>query len=205
MLSSSHVGLRKYAFSSFFLVFLLVGVFGAWKLVANEGDLPVLFQVEAFQLIDQDGQPFHSASLFGKVWVASFLFTSCADVCPLLAAQLSNLRKRMSAHRDRFRVVSITVDPQNDQPARLREFAERFGWDPSWILLTGPPAEVERVLTKAFFQPLPQRQNKDGKTDILHGTGVLLFDKQGRCRGLYALEGDGMEKIVNDLEGLMNE
>jgi cytochrome oxidase Cu insertion factor (SCO1/SenC/PrrC family) len=184
-------------------------VLAAWGLTqlggTREEDLPSLFPVPAFELTDQDGATFRSETLRGRVWIASFLFTSCSQACPTLAAQLANVRTRLAPHGDRFHVVSVTVDPDNDTPARLREFADRFGGSSQWTLLTGTPEDVRATTERAFFQPEARRTEIEAAPgyDILHGTGVLLVDRDGRCRGLYPTDGEGIERLVRDVERLL--
>jgi protein SCO1/2 len=184
-------------------------VLAAWALTQlggdHEEDIPSLFPVPAFELTDQDGATFRSETLRGRVWIASFLFTSCSQACPTLAAQLANVRTRLSRHGDRFHVVSVTVDPDNDTPARLHEFADRFGGTSQWTLLTGTPEDVRATTERAFFQPEARRTEIEGAPgyDILHGTGVLLVDRDGRCRGLYPTDGEGLERLVRDVERLL--
>jgi protein SCO1/2 len=170
-----------------------------------EEDLPSLFPIPAFELTDQDGQPFGMAQLRGRVWVASFLFTSCSQACPMLASQLANLRGRLARHGERFRVVSISVDPEVDTPERLRAFAERFGGTSQWTLLTGRPEDVRATTERAFFQPRAIRHELEVAPgyDILHGTGVLLVDRDGRCRGLYPTDGEGLDRLARDVDRLL--
>jgi cytochrome oxidase Cu insertion factor (SCO1/SenC/PrrC family) len=90
-------------------------------------------------------------------------------------------------------------------PARLREFAERFGGASRWTLLTGAPADVRAATERAFFQPEARRTEIEAAPgyDILHGTGVLLVDRDGRCRGLYPTDGEGLDRLVRDTERLL--
>lgn len=171
----------------------------------REEPIPSLFPVPSFELTDQDGQPYGSEQLRGRVWIASFLFTSCTQACPTLAAQLANVRGRLARHGDRAHVVSITVDPEHDTPARMREYAERFGGTSQWTLLTGAPTDVRTTTERAFFQPTPSRTELEVAPgyDILHGTGVLLIDRDGRCRGLYPTDGPGVDRLVRDVERLL--
>ena len=184
-------------------------VLAAWGLTqlgdGGEEEIPSLFPVPAFELTDQDGGTFRSETLRGRVWIASFLFTSCSQACPTLAAQLANVRTRLSRHGDRFHVVSVTVDPENDTPERLREFAGRFGGTSQWTLLTGAPEDVRATTGRAFFQPEARRTEIEAAPgyDILHGTGVLLVDRDGRCRGLYPTDGEGIDRLVRDVERLL--
>jgi protein SCO1 len=171
----------------------------------EEPPLEALFSVPAFELTDQDGANFGSEQLRGRVWVASFLFTSCTQACPLLASQLANARSRVAQHGDNVRFVSISVDPEVDTPERMRAFAERYPGPANWTLLTGSPDDVRRTTERAFFQPAANRVEISGAPgyDMLHGTGVLLVDRDGRCRGRYSTDGAGLDALVHDIERLL--
>lgn len=186
---------------------LAAAAFGLSRLGPGSGEeeLPSMFPVPAFELTDQDGRPFGTEQLRGRVWIASFLFTSCSQVCPLLASQLANLRGRLARHGDRVHVVSVTVDPEVDTPERLRAFADRYGGTSQWTLLTGRPEDVRAATQRAFFQPEATRREieADPGYDVLHGTGVLLIDRDGRCRGLYPTDGEGLARLERDVERLL--
>jgi protein SCO1/2 len=189
------------------LVMLAAAAFAVTRFGGGSGeeDLPSLFPIPTFELTDQDGQPFGTTQLRGRVWIASFLFTSCSQACPILASQLANLRGRLARHGERFHVVSISVDPEVDTPERLRAFAERFGGASQWTLLTGRPEDVRATTERAFFQPQATRRELDVAPgyDILHGTGVLLVDRDGRCRGLYPTDGEGLDRLARDVDRLL--
>lgn len=178
-----------------------------WALLGCDDERPLeaLFSVPAFELTDQDGANYGTAQLQGRVWVASFLFTSCTQACPLLASQLANVRERVAQHGDNVRFVSITVDPDVDTPARLREFRDRYPGPGNWTLLTGSPDDVRRTTERAFFQPAATRVEIGAAPgyDMLHGTGVLLVDRDGRCRGRYSTDGAGLDALVHDIERLL--
>ncbi|MCZ7677247.1 MAG: SCO family protein [Sandaracinaceae bacterium] len=100
----------------------------------GEEPLPELLPIGEFALVDQDGEDVTNADLRGKVWIVDFVFTSCPDVCPVLTTQMANLHRRIDAGDVRF--VSVSVDPAEDTPERLREYAARFGADTSrWSFL----------------------------------------------------------------------
>lgn len=169
-------------------------------------ELDRLFRVPDFELVDQSGAAFPVSALDGQVWVASFLFTSCSGTCPTLAAQLGNLQSRLSGWRGRVRIVSISVDPEHDDPAALRAYGERFGADPAlWTFLTGEPDTVRTVLRTAFLQPDPERREIESAPgyDVFHGTSVLLVDRTRTCRGVFPLGGDGMDTLLAAIEHLL--
>lgn len=73
----------------------------------------------------------------GKPIVLSFVYTTCTTICPLTSMTLAELQARLGAARDRVHLVSISIDPEQDTPARLREYALRFGAGPEWHHYTG--------------------------------------------------------------------
>lgn len=167
-------------------------------------ELDRLYRVPDFALVDQNGAPFAVSALDDQVWVASFLFTSCSSSCPTLTAQLANLQSRLTAHRGRVHIVSITVDPEHDDPATLRAYGERFGADPAlWTFLTGEPDTVRTVLGTAFLQPDAERREitEAPGYDVFHGTGVLLIDRTRTCRGVFRL--GEMDELVRAIEHLL--
>ena len=102
-----------------------------------------------WSLINQDTLPVDSTVLRGKIVLVTFVYTHCPTVCPLLTAQMKQLRdefEREGAFGARLVFVSVTVDPARDTPARLKEYAAQFGADSSgWLWVTGEPAQMETV------------------------------------------------------------
>lgn len=82
-----------------------------------------------------------------KVVVMNFIFTTCTTVCPPMGANFSRLQKELGerAGRDVF-LISVSVDPVNDTPERLRAWGEMFGAGPGWTLVTGSKVDVTRLL-----------------------------------------------------------
>jgi len=130
----------------------------------------------AFALVDQAGAVVKSESLRGRVVVISFVFTTCAEACPLITAQLARTQTRVRTEKldDRVRFVSITLDPATDRPEVLRRYADRYGIDlATWHFLTGASDDVGRVV-RAFGLNAVARER------IVHGSLVVLVDRQGR-------------------------
>ena len=67
-----------------------------------------------------------SASLEGKVWVANFIFTRCPNICPKFTAKMGTLQDRSKAQLPALKLVSFTVDPENDTPEVLAAYGEKF-------------------------------------------------------------------------------
>jgi protein SCO1/2 len=176
-----------------------------------EEPMRMLFHVPSFELTDDDGTAFQSSELTGHVWIASFLYTTCTTICPTLASQLANIEQRTASHGDRVWLVSITVDPEADTPERMHTFAERFRHDASrWHFLTGYPDTVRATIQRGFLMPEPSRHEIPAASpgegpgyDVLHGANVMLFDRNGGCRGLYRTTGDGLDDLLRDVDRLL--
>jgi protein SCO1/2 len=159
--------------------------------------LPDIAAVPAFQMIDQDGQPFTDRELRGKVAIVSFMFTSCPDVCPILTTQLAGLRTNLLPQRQHVQLVSISVDPEKDTPAALKDFAKKHGADyPDWRFLTGPLAKLRDVVVQGFKQSLDRGDGSP--SSIMHGSHIVLVDRKGMIRGFYRSDEQGFLLIARD-------
>mgnify|MGYP000229841877 CR=1 FL=1 len=96
-------------------------------------------------LLTQDGKAvrFYSDVLKDQVVLINFIYTHCADACPLAGRKLSQVQTLLGdAFGSGIRFVSISVDPANDTPQALRQYAERVDARPGWTLLTGDNSEA---------------------------------------------------------------
>ena len=106
-------------------------------------------EVPDVELVDQNGKAVRIRSLLqsGKPVVVSFIFTTCTTVCPMLSSIVSRVQEKLG---DRLGaevlLVSVTVDPGRDTPARLKAYATRHHARPGWTWLTGGRGQVEQVL-----------------------------------------------------------
>lgn len=106
-------------------------------------------EVPDVELVDQDGKAVRIRSLLqsGKPVVVSFIFTTCTTICPMLSSIVSRVQEKLG---DRLGaevlLVSVTVDPGRDTPARLKAYATRHHARPGWTWLTGGRGQVEQVL-----------------------------------------------------------
>jgi protein SCO1/2 len=103
------------------------------------------------KLVTQDGKAvrFYDDLIKDKIFVISFLYTSCRDFCPLAAARLSELQEKLGAAmgRDIF-FYSISIDPVTDTPERLKEYADTFQAGSGWFFLTGKPEDIKAIRYK---------------------------------------------------------
>lgn len=129
------------------------------------------------RLVDQDGRPVDpGVDLVGtRVAAIQFIFTRCATTCPILANQFEGVRDRLGEAIGRdFALISITVDPEYDRPETLKAWGRRYGKGPGWSLLTGPKAEVDRLL-RGLGIPAADPQNHQSQVLVVDGaTGLGL-------------------------------
>jgi len=195
--------LRIVVWSVSALVALGFAIVAGLRAFGRTGEDAPLFVVRPFALVDQDGRPFSSQSLRGQPWIASFVFTTCKTICPMITAQQGNVARRL---RDvpTIRFVSITVDPAHDTPDVLRAYGERHRADfTRWTFLTGGPAVVRRVVEGGLLQPVGEREARpDGAWDIVHTGRLLLVDAESRARRLYALDAASLAQLERDARAL---
>jgi protein SCO1/2 len=73
----------------------------------------------------------------GRPVVLTFIYTSCTTICPMVTQTFEQLQEQLGSERDKVHIVSISIDPEEDTPARLKSYAERFGAGPEWQYYTG--------------------------------------------------------------------
>jgi protein SCO1/2 len=115
----------------------------------NGADSTARVEVPDVELVDQDGKAVRVRSLLlaGKPVVVSFIFTTCTTICPMISTIVARAQDQLGDRAGReVRLVSITVDPGRDTPARLKAYAGRHHAGPGWIWLTGGRGAIEQVL-----------------------------------------------------------
>lgn len=152
--------------------------------------------VPDFSLTDQSGVAVRLSQYRGEPVGVTFLYTSCPDInaCPMTTARFSRLdamlREKKFGH-----LLVVTVDPEHDTPAVLKQYAEKAGADSKrWSFLTGEPAAVAEVASR--FGVLYMR--KDGR--LLHQQAVAVVDSDGKLAAIYYGENWEPEQLLRDME-----
>lgn len=118
-----------------------------------------------------EGKPvrFYDDLVAGKMIVASFIYTSCPDICPLITARLAEVQDKLGEAKRDFHFISISVDPARDTPDALKRYAEAFRIKENWTLITGKPDEV-----KAIGRKLGERGRRlsEHQNDIVLGNDI---------------------------------
>jgi len=108
-----------------------------------EGSRPVRstreYAVPDVRLVRQDGKAVSLRQEMddGRPVVLNFIYTTCTDICPLMSSVLEQFQRRLGAEAGKVHLMSISIDPEQDTPARLAEYARRFHAGPGWQHYTG--------------------------------------------------------------------
>ncbi len=119
----------------------------AAALAGNWEAIPV--KAASVRVLDQTGreQPFYKGLIEGKLVVVNFMFTGCTQVCPMLTSTFSALQKELAKRgMGDVRLVSVSVDPENDTPEVLEQYAKSIGAKSGWTFVTGRKADIDRIL-----------------------------------------------------------
>lgn len=145
------------------------------------GELP------AFVLRDETDHEFSQEALRGHVTIVSFIFTRCESICPVTSTRMHKLQEKTAMAGDVIKLVSFSVDPSYDTPARLAAYASRFAADPArWRFVTGPIETIRALVQGPMMQSMEQTGvTASGAPDIAHNGHFLLIDTQLHIRGLY--------------------
>ena len=147
-------------------------------------DLAVSGRVADFKLTDQNGKTLEASDLRGEAWVATFIFTHCAGTCPLITQQLKELDKEL-ADLPGVKLISFSMDPENDTPEVLSKYMKAQGVDsPRWKFLTGPKSEMYRLTRDDFKLVVDDKQGTPSEP-IIHSSKIVLVDAQGFIRGRF--------------------
>lgn len=188
-------------------------VVGAVSLIAVRGggvswpgrQLPALGEVPDFSLTEAGGTALRRGDLAGKVWIASFIFTRCAEACPMMMRHEMRLQAQLPL-RDDLRLVSISVDPDYDTTAVLTEYAKTFGADRNrWLFLTGDKGIVFGLAINGFHLGTTEADTAK-EMPILHSSKLVLVDRRGMIRGYYDSGDDtALTRLVNDAKRVLAE
>jgi cytochrome oxidase Cu insertion factor (SCO1/SenC/PrrC family) len=128
-------------------------------------------------LVDQNGRVVQLAQAFrGKTLLLSFVFTRCPDrtLCPAISAKFAYLQQQLDAKR--FALAEITLDPQYDSPAVLRNYAAAYGArSGSWTLLTGTGSTIQRLLDEFTISSM-----RVSTSNFLHDDRLIVVTPAGK-------------------------
>jgi protein SCO1/2 len=122
----------------------------------------------------------------GRPVVLNFIYTTCPGVCPIMSAVFTQFQDKLGADRSKVHMVSISIDPEQDTPARLRDYARRFSAGPQWQHYTGTVAASVTV-QKAFAAYRGDKMNHDPLTLMRPAPGQPWVRIEGYASGVDLL------------------
>jgi len=154
-----------------------------------------------FSLLDPDGNVKTLADFKGKVVVMFFGYTQCPDICPTTLTEMQQVMTLLGPQSDKVQVLFVTVDPQRDTAAILKQYVPAF--DSRFLgLRPADDAALEKVAKdfKIYYKKAPG--NSPGSYTMDHTAGSYAFDPEGHLR-LYIKHAQGPETLAHDLKELL--
>jgi protein SCO1/2 len=170
---ASHILLVSTAFVAGLVVFLAAILYSTGQF--GSGGPPAIGG--PFKLIDENGKPITDADMKGKPFLVFFGYTHCPDVCPVTLFEMSEVLRALGKDADRTAGLFITVDPDRDTPAVMKDYLSNF--DPHLRGATGDQKELTAV-EKEYRVYSKKHPLENGDYNMDHSAVVYLMDKNGR-------------------------
>ncbi len=139
-------------------------------------------KVPEFKLINQEKKEITNQDLLGFNYIVNFFFTSCPTICPTTTLNLIELQNKINKYEiNNFKIISVSVDPENDTPQKLKEYAISMNIDLSnWEFLTGSQQEIYDLVKSGFSLSVGQDSLAPG--GVFHSSSVTIVDDEGYLR-----------------------
>jgi protein SCO1 len=163
-------------------------------------------QLVNFSLTDQDGRAVTRQDLAGKFLVVSFIFTSCSVDCPVVSHQMAEIQQ-LTTNQPDVRLVSLTVDPEDDTAPVLARYGECYGADTNrWMFLTGNANVIHNLIGSSFLAPDTSGAFAFMPGNFAHTERIVLVDPQGRVRDYFnGLDNNTPEAVVKEIAQLREQ
>jgi protein SCO1/2 len=181
---ASHLLLVLSAFLAGLVIFLGVFFYATGQLSSGAGPGPSAIG-GPFKLIDQDGKQITEQDLKGRPFLVFFGYTHCPDVCPATLFDVSELMRALGKDADRAGALFVTVDPERDTPAAMKDYLSSF--DPHLRAATGDAKAIDAA-EKAYRVYAKKVPAEHGDYSMDHTALVYLMDKQGRFVAPFSLK-----------------
>lgn len=172
--------------------------------IPEAGDAPQgVHQIPAFRFTNQNGDTITEAAVAGRVYVASFFFSTCPGICPAIRSKLARVQAAYQAD-PRVLILSHSIRPSTDTPAVLAAYAaDNDVHTGKWHLLTGSQEAIYAVAKEAYFAS-EDLGSPEALSDFLHTENLLLIDQNRHIRGVYnGLSASSVAHLVDDIAVLL--
>ena len=184
--------------------------------VKSEGDtsseMATLSKVPSFKFLNQQRDTITNLSYKGKVYVVEFFFSTCPSICPVMNTNMLKIQEEYE-NNEHFGIASFTIDPLNDTPEVLMEYAEKYGANHmQWNFLTGDKSDILKLSNEGF--KLYAAENEEVEGGFEHSGLFALIDQEGFVRSridgfgnpiIYynGLEDEGVKMLIEDIKKLL--
>ena len=150
-------------------------------------------------LVDERGRSFRLAETKGGALAVTFIFTRCPlpDFCPRMNAHFASVQRALAASTGKWRLLSVTMDPAYDTPARLAEYAARYQPGQRWSFATGETAEVAKLTTALGLE------TKGEGAALTHNLRTVVVDATGRVRRIFTGNEWQPEELIAEMRRTM--
>lgn len=201
---------KKWVFYVLFFTVLIVGFYFTLARVIpgyTNKKFQFLNYVQPFTFINQDGNQVTQQDVLGKVYVVEYFFTTCPGICPKMNTNMKKIYEEYKEEPD-FLILSHTCDPDNDHPAKLRQYADSLKVDTKkWVFLTGKKDSLYNTARVSYLLDDPKNNAQNIDEQFLHTQFFALVDKNGNVRKkIYdGLKKEEIEELEEDIAVLLKE
>lgn len=184
--------------------FVRLPYFGENKIAENGKDT-IYHRIPSFKFVSQNGDTITDKTFDGKIYVADYFFTTCNTICPQMATQLLRIQEKFAYAKEQVKILSHTVNPENDSVPVLQAYANMVHADTSmWTFVTGDKKQLYDIARNGYL--LNALQGDGGPQDFIHSEIFVLIDKEKRIRGIYdgTKIGD-VNHLIDDIKILLAE
>jgi protein SCO1/2 len=168
--------------------------------------LTVIGKLTPFSFTNQLGTQVTENDVKGKVFVASYFFTTCKGICPEMNGNLKKVYEKFKGEKD-FLILSHTSDPAVDSVPRMRQYAEALGADPNkWLFLTGRKDSLYNMARFTYAIDDPANNLKSADDIFLHTQFWALVNKRGEIKKIYdGLKMSEVNALIRDIKKALKE
>jgi protein SCO1 len=197
----------------FYIGFFVLLVFGFFIFLSYKipgfahPKIPPISTVQSFSFLDQDGKTISNEDVKGKVYVATFFFTTCTSVCPRLNNNLKPVNAEFK-NEPNFLILSFTCDPSRDSVSKLKWYADSVLKvnTSNWIFLTGNKDSLYAMARHSYMIDDPKNEVQNGETDFLHTQLIALVNKKGEVVKIYdGLKPSEISQMQAEIKKLLKE
>jgi len=185
-----------------FLPVLLTSLLMILSACGDEIDSNMSEPMAGFEFITQDEESLRLDDLKGNWWIAYMSYTDCQTVCPRTTVNMVEVQNELKKDGLHPHIISFNVDPDNDSPEDLREYADLYGVDQnSWDFLTGYDFDTIQEISEGSFDAALE---KGAVEQISHSYMFYLVNPDGEVVKKYnGMVSEGAEELIADLKSVM--